>query len=70
MASNEQKLEWSRHIADLIIDALLYPKIIAKSDMDRATDIAAEEIYVRIVMEDDPDHHVLGRWLDEPGEEE
>jgi hypothetical protein len=47
--------DWSGRVAALAIDALMDHKIVAKVDFDRATAIAAEEIFVRLVMRDRPD---------------
>lgn len=44
--------EYSRKIAELIVDALLDAKIIRKDDFERAVSIAAEEILVRRSMGD------------------
>jgi hypothetical protein len=47
--------DWSRRVAILAIDVLMDAKIVAKADFDRATAIAAEEIYVRLALRDRPD---------------
>jgi hypothetical protein len=47
--------DWSGRVAALVIDALMDHKIVAKADFDRATKIAAEEIFVRLVIRDRPD---------------
>ena len=47
-------LVWSRKIADLVIDALVRAKIVAAADIERAAAIAAEEIYVRLALQDRP----------------
>lgn len=41
----------SEIVADLVVDALAYAGIIADKDLDRASEIAAEEILVRRSME-------------------
>ena len=46
--------EWSASIAELIADALLDAKLIQANDLQGAIDIAAEEIFVRLSMNDRP----------------
>jgi hypothetical protein len=42
----------SRDLAALVIDALLHAKIVRKEDVERALDIAAEEIDARKAVGD------------------
>ena len=42
----------SEELAELIVDALIDAKIIAKGDFEKAVEIAAEEITVRKAMGD------------------
>ena len=46
--------DWSCSVASLVIDALVTAKIVAKTDFDRAVEIAAEEIVVRLSLGDRP----------------
>lgn len=46
--------EWSEAIAVHVIDALLWAKIVQKTDNDRAVEIAADEIYARLSVRDYP----------------
>lgn len=43
---------WSRKVAVLAVDSLVEAKIVARVDFDRAVDIVAEEILVRLTMDD------------------
>ena len=42
-------------VAELAADGLVTAKILAKDDLQKATEIIAEEIYVRLVAGDRPD---------------
>jgi hypothetical protein len=55
MTDDEIDAAWSRSVAELAIDALVTAKIMEKDDFSRAVAIAAEEIYVRLIMQDRPD---------------
>jgi hypothetical protein len=55
MTDDEIDAAWSRSVAELAIDALVTAKIMEKDDFSRAVAIAAEEIYVRVIMQDRPD---------------
>jgi hypothetical protein len=55
MTGDEIHVAWSRSIAELAMDALVTAKIVVKDDYVRAVGIAAEEIYVRLTMQDRPD---------------
>ena len=46
--------EWSQSIAQLVADLLVRAKLIDQSDFDRAVAIAAQDIYVRLAMQDRP----------------
>jgi hypothetical protein len=51
-SSDEADQAYSRRLAGLVVDALVDANIVAKSDFDRAVEIAAGEIYVRRAMGD------------------
>ena len=55
MTDDEIDGAWSRHVAELATDALVTAGLLTREGMDRATDIVAEEIYVRLAMKDRPD---------------
>ena len=55
MTDNEIDVAWSRAVAELAADGLVTAKILAKDDLQKATEIIAEEIYVRLVAGDRPD---------------
>jgi hypothetical protein len=46
--------EWSVSVAGLAVDALLDHGLIKKADFERAAEIAAEEIHIRLTMGDYP----------------
>jgi hypothetical protein len=46
--------EWSRDIAILAADALRDAKVLQGADIERAIDIIAEEIFVRLTLGDYP----------------
>jgi len=46
--------EWSTSIAELIADALLDAKLIEADELRTAIEIAAEEIFVRLALNDRP----------------
>ena len=54
--NNGPDVAWSRKIAGLVIDALVRAKIVPTVEVQRATAIAAEEIYVRLALRDRPQH--------------
>ena len=45
---------WSKQVAVLAVDVLLDAGIISQPEFERAVDIVAEEIYVRLSLEDYP----------------
>jgi len=47
-------LEWSRGVADLVIDALIDAGLVRREDFNQAVEIAAEEINVRLCLNDYP----------------
>lgn len=47
-------IDWAKRLGVLIADALADAKVISKSEMPRAADVAAEEILVRLSMRDRP----------------
>ena len=55
MTDNEIDVAWSHTVAELAADGLVTAKILAKDDLQKATEIIAEEIYVRLVAGDRPD---------------
>ena len=55
MTDDEMYVAWSRSVAELAVDELIMGKIIANTDFDRAVEIAAVEIYVRLAAGDRPD---------------
>jgi hypothetical protein len=55
MTDNETDLAWSRMVAELAADGLVTAKILAKDDLQKATEIIAEEVFVRLVAGDRPD---------------
>jgi hypothetical protein len=46
---------WSRSVANLAVAALLNAKLIKSEDLDRGAAIVAEEILVRLALQDRPD---------------
>jgi len=46
--------KWSKRLGALIADALVDARLIAKPELSRAADIAAEEILIRLSMRDRP----------------
>jgi hypothetical protein len=46
--------DWSKKIAVLIVGALVDAEIVSKSEVSRAANIAAEEIRIRLSMNDRP----------------
>jgi hypothetical protein len=55
MTDNEIDVAWSRMVAELAADGLVTAKILAKDDLQKATEIIAEEVCVRLVAGDRPD---------------
>jgi hypothetical protein len=54
MTQVEIDKDWSSSVANLVIDTLVTAKIVAKTDFERAVEIAAEEIFVRLSIGDRP----------------
>jgi hypothetical protein len=54
MGNPERAEEWSQAIAALVADALLDAKLLDPSHVARATEVIAEEIWVRVNMGDLP----------------
>jgi hypothetical protein len=52
--------EWSQRVAGLVADALVQANLLPKRDFARATEIAAEEILVRLCMGDRPPIESVG----------
>ncbi len=53
-AHDEHDLAWSRKVAGLAVDGLLVAKLIGHDGFDRAVEIVAEEIHVRLCANDRP----------------
>jgi len=54
MTQDEIDKAWSQHIASLSVHTLVQAGIVAKTDLDRALEIVAEEVLVRLSFEDRP----------------
>ena len=52
--------EWSKTVAALALDALVDHGLLKREDFDVALEIAAEEIRIRLVMNDYPPVDDLG----------
>lgn len=52
--SNQSDKAWSQKIAGLVADMLVRAKLVAPGDVKRATEIVANEIHIRLRMEDRP----------------
>jgi hypothetical protein len=46
---------WSRSVAELAVGTLMIAKIVGRDDLERAIAIVAEEILVRLALQDRPD---------------
>jgi hypothetical protein len=55
MTDDEINSAWSTSVAAIASATLIHAKILAESDKDRATEIIAEEILVRLIAGDRPD---------------
>ena len=55
MTDEEMDLAWSRAVAELAADALVTAGFVPKGDIERATEIIAEEVHVRLAIGDRPD---------------
>ncbi len=55
MDQGEIDTAWSRSVAELVVGTLMIAKIVGREDLDRAVAIVAEEILVRLALEDRPD---------------
>jgi len=53
--SDEIDLAWSRAVAELAADSLVAAGLLARGDIERATEIIAEEVQVRLAAGDRPD---------------
>lgn len=47
-------LAWSSAVSELAVDGLVRANIVASTDFERAAAIVAEEIYVRLAIQDRP----------------
>ena len=54
MTQDEIDKTWSRDIASLAVDALMKAGFVARADFDRSLEIVAEEVVVRLSLEDRP----------------
>ncbi|WP_017658948.1 hypothetical protein [Baaleninema simplex] len=54
MSAKQTKKSWSQHVAGLGVDMLVDNGLIKKEDFELAVEIVAEEIWVRLTMEDYP----------------
>jgi hypothetical protein len=54
MRQDEIDTTWSRRVAALAADALVDAGFVAKSDFDNASGIIAQEVLIRLSMEDRP----------------
>ena len=55
MTQDEIDREWSRFIGGSIADELIVGKVLAEADLERATAIAAQMLYIHLVSGDRPD---------------
>jgi hypothetical protein len=51
---NEMPEQWSNRVAALAVDALIYPGIVKREDVEKAIAIVGEEIYARLCVRDYP----------------
>lgn len=54
--STESDAEWAKKIAEVATDALVDAGIITSVDFDKTSDIIAEEINVRLSLDDRPNN--------------
>jgi hypothetical protein len=54
MAEKNATQQWSEDVAAFVVDTLLHAKIVQKEQCERAIEIAAEEIFVRLCLKDYP----------------
>ena len=47
-------LDWSRNVAALVVDALVDHGLVSKEGFDQSVSLAAEEINVRLCLNDYP----------------
>jgi len=57
-------LDWSKHVAGLVVDSLIDHGLVRKEDFDQAVAVAAEEINVRLCMDDYPSPQPLYKPFD------
>ncbi len=55
MDQGEIDKAWSRSVAALAVHELMAAKIVPQADAERAIGIVAEEIFVRLSLDDRPD---------------
>jgi hypothetical protein len=46
--------DWSNKVAEIVADSLLSVDLIHETDLDKAIEVIAEEIYCRLCLEDTP----------------
>jgi hypothetical protein len=65
VAQGENEADWCRRVAELAVDMLVRTNIVGKADFDRASAIVAEEIGVRLSLEDRPNNErsVIGYYV-------
>jgi hypothetical protein len=51
---DENKMEWCEIIGGILADALLDGEIVKNADFEKAKEILAEELFVRLLVEDYP----------------
>lgn len=54
MADNDEVKIWSDHIASFVVDALVDCEFVKTEDFEKAAAVAAEEILVRLLLNDYP----------------
>jgi hypothetical protein len=55
MNQNERDLEWSRNIANSVVEELVRGNVLKESNWTRAEAIAAQQIHVHLISGDRPD---------------
>ena len=51
---NEDKSKWCDGISEIIVDCLLDGGVVKKEDFKKAQEIVAEELFVRLLVNDYP----------------
>ena len=55
MTHDEIDVDWGQRIAALVVDALVSAGVLPHIESEKASEIAAEEITVRLTIKDRPD---------------